>query len=87
MVRACLLKNYENGTKRENMLAIRTKQVHAMPSSSEMVQILKSLCPAFQAFYHAKVDMLRLISRDRRENEHEYKVHGQGGGGCATKEA
>ena len=70
MVRAFLLKNYENRTKGENRLAIRTKQVHGMSSSSEMVQILKSPCPAFQAFHHAKVEMLKFISRNRRENEH-----------------
>ena len=52
-----------------------------------MVQIFKSPCLAFQAFRHAKVEMLKFISRNRRENEHKYKVHGQGGGGCATKEA
>ena len=70
MVWAFLLKNYENRTKGENRLAIRTKQVHIMFSSSEMVQILKSLCLAFQAFHHVKVEMLRFISRNRRENEH-----------------
>jgi hypothetical protein len=52
----------------------------------EMVQVFKSLCPAFQAFRHAKVEMLRFISLNRCGNEHEFKVHGQGGGGCATKE-
>ena len=92
MVWAFPLKNYKNRTKGENRLAIRTKQVHVLSSSSEMVQILKSLCPAFQAFHHAKVEMLRFISRNRRENEHyyklhKYKVHGQGCGDCATKEA
>jgi hypothetical protein len=70
MVRAFLLKNYQNRTKGENSLAIRTKQVHGMLSSSEMVQILKSLCPALQASHHAKVEILRFISRNRLENEH-----------------
>ncbi|MDA8716860.1 hypothetical protein N9M78_02765 [Alphaproteobacteria bacterium] len=62
--------NCENRTKGENGLVIRTKQVHYMYSLPEMVQIFKSLCPAFQAFCHAKVAMLKLISRNRRENEH-----------------
>ena len=69
------------------MLAVRTKQVHNIHSSPEMVQIFKSPCSAFSAFCHAKVEMLKFISRNRRENEHKYKVHGQAGGGCATKEA
>ena len=63
----------KNGTKGENRLAIRTKQVHNMYSLTEMVQILKILCLAFQAFRHAKVEMLKFISRNRRENEHQYK--------------
>ena len=54
---------------------------------SEMVQIFKSPCLAFQAFRRAKVEMLKFISRNRRENEHNINVHGQGGDGCATKEA
>ena len=87
-----LLENRENRTKGENRLAIGTKQVQDEASKSEMVQISKSLSPAFQAFHHAKVEMLRLISRNRRDYEHwyklhGYKVHGQRGGGCATKEA
>ena len=91
MVWAFLLKNCENGTKGENRLDIRTKQVHDVYSLPELVQVFKSLCPAFQAFRHAKVEILKFISRNRRENEHQYKciiikVHGQGGGGCATKE-
>ena len=62
-----------------------------------MVQISKSLSPAFQAFHHAKVERLKFISRNWRDYEHrykcmnikcmDYKVNGQGGGGCATKEA
>jgi hypothetical protein len=40
---------------------------------TEMAQIFKNLCPAFQAFRHAKVEMLKFISRNRRENEHQYK--------------
>ena len=87
MVRAFFLENCENGTKGENRLAIRTKQVHTMCTLSEMVQIFKSPCLAFQAFCRVKVEMLKFISRNRRENEHKHKVHGQGGGGCATKEA
>ena len=92
MVLSFLLENRENGTKGENRLAVRTKQVHTISSLSEMVQIFKSHCLAFQAFCRAKVEMLKFISRNRRENEHQYKcinikVHGQGGGGCATKEA
>ena len=87
MVRAFLLENRGNGTKGENRLAIRTKQVHNMCTLSEMVQIFKSPCLAFQAFRRVKVEMFKFISRNRCENEHKYKVHGQGGGGCATKEA
>ena len=91
MVRAFLLEIGQNRTKGENRLAIGTNQVHGKGPKPEMVQIFKSLSPAFQAFHYAKVERLRFICRNRRENEqrykHEYKVHGQGGGGCATKEA
>ena len=73
MVRAFLLENRENGTKGENRLAVRTKQVHNMHSLPEAVQTFKSPCPAFQAFRHAKVEILKFISRNRRENEHQYK--------------
>ena len=72
------LKNYENRTKGENRLVIRTKQVHSTRSLPEMAQIFKTLCPVFQAFRHAKVGMLKFISRNRHENEYKYKVHGQG---------
>jgi hypothetical protein len=47
MVWAFLFENCENGTKGENRLASRTKQVHNMPSLPEMVQIFKSPCPVF----------------------------------------
>ena len=73
MVWAFLLENCGNGTKGENRLAVRTKQVHNTSPLPEMVQIFKSPCPAFQAFRHAKVEMLKFISRSRRENEHQYK--------------
>ena len=55
MVWAFLLENGKNRTKGENNLAIRTKQVQNSASLPEMVQIFKSLSPAFQAFRHAKV--------------------------------
>ncbi len=87
MVWAFLLENRENGTKGENRLEIRTKQVHSSYSLPEMVQIFKRPRLAFQAFRRAKVEMLKFISRNRRENEHNIKVHGHGGDGCATKEA
>jgi len=48
-----------------------------------VVKIFKSSC---QAFHRAKLEMLKFFSHNRRENELKYKVHGQGGGGCATKE-
>jgi hypothetical protein len=67
MVWAFILENRENGTKGENRLVIRTKQVHTMGPLSEMVQIFKSPCLAFQAFCRAKVEMLKFISRIRRE--------------------
>ena len=57
----------------KNGLAIRTKQVQNEQSIPEMVQILKSFSPAFQAFHHAKVERLKFISRNRRENEQRYK--------------
>ena len=87
MVWAFFLENRENGTKGENRLEIRTKQVHTMFPQSEMVRIFKSPCLAFQAFRRAKVETLKFISRNRRENEHNIKVHRQRGDGCATKEA
>jgi hypothetical protein len=64
MVWAFLFGNCENRTKGENRLAVRTKQVHNSYSLPEMVQIFKSSCPAFQAFRHAKVEMLKFISRN-----------------------
>ena len=70
MLWAFLLENCENRTKGENKLAIRTKQVQDVTSLPKMVQIFKSPCLAFQAFRHAKVEMLKFISRNRRENEH-----------------
>ena len=70
MVWAFLLENRENGTKGENRLAIRTKQVHTTYTLSEMVQIFKSPCLAFQAFHHSELEMRRFISLNRRENEH-----------------
>jgi len=70
MVWAFFLENRENGTKGENRLALRTKQVHIVSPLSEMVQIFKSPCLAFQAFRRAKVEMLKFISRNRLENEH-----------------
>jgi hypothetical protein len=73
MVWALLLKSCENRTKGENRLAFRTKQVHDTHLFPEMVQIFNSPCLAFQAFRHAKVEMLKFISRNRRENEHQYK--------------
>ena len=73
MVWAFLLEIGQNRTKGENRLAIRTKQVHDMSSLTEMVKIFKSLCPAFQAFYHAKVEILRFICRNRRDYEHRCK--------------
>ena len=89
---AFLLENLENRTKGENKLAIRTNQVHSVYCLREMVEIFKSLCSAIQALHHSKVGMRIFISLNRRENEHrdglyEHKVHGQGRGGCATKEA
>ena len=78
MVRAFLLENRENGTKGENMLAIRTKQVHAVRTLSEMVQMFKSPCLAFQAFCRVKVEMLKFISRNRRENKHNIKCMDRG---------
>ena len=78
MVRAFLLENRENGTKGENRLAIRTKQVHAVCMLSEMVQIFKSPCLAFQAFRRVKVEMFKFISRNRRENEHNIKCMDRG---------
>jgi len=78
MVWAFLLENRENGTKGENRLAVRTKQVHTMFPLSEMVQIFKSPCLAFQAFCRAKVKMLKLSSRNRRENEHNIKCMDSG---------
>ena len=78
MVRAFLLENRENGTKGENMLAIRTKQVHTMRTLSEIVQIFKSPCLAFQAFRRVKVEMLKFISRNRRENKHNIKCMDRG---------
>jgi hypothetical protein len=68
-----LLENRKNRTKGENRLAIGTKQVQDEASKSEMVQISKSLSPAFQAFHHAKVERLRFVCRNRRENEQRYK--------------
>jgi len=65
-----LLENRKNRTKGENRLAIGTKQVHDERLKQEMVQIFKSLSPAFQAFHHAKVERLRFTRRNRRENEH-----------------
>ncbi|MDC0650173.1 hypothetical protein N8Z70_04215 [Candidatus Puniceispirillum sp.] len=62
-----------NGTKGENKLAIRTKQVHAMHSLPEMVQILKSLLSEFLAFHHAKVEMLKFTSCNKRDYEHRCK--------------
>jgi len=41
------LENCRNGTKGENMLAIRTKQVHNIYLLPKMVQIFKSLYSAF----------------------------------------
>ena len=68
MVRAFLLENRENGTKGENRLVIRTKQVHDVSLLSEMVQIFKGPYLAFQAFRRVKLQMLKFISRNRREN-------------------
>ena len=68
MVWAFLFGNCENGTKGENSLAIRTKQVHDVSLLSEMVQIFKGPYLAFQAFRRAKLQMLKFISRNRREN-------------------
>ncbi|MDB9890815.1 hypothetical protein OAD74_05490 [Alphaproteobacteria bacterium] len=81
------MQNRENGTKGENRLAVRTKQVHTMLSLSGMVQIFKSSCLAFQAFRRAKVEILKFIIRNRCENEHNIKCMDRGGDGCATKEA
>jgi hypothetical protein len=78
MVWAFLFGNCENGTKGENSLAIRTNQVHNVSSLSEMVQIFKSPCPAFQAFRRVKVEMLKFISRNRRENKHNIKCMDRG---------
>ena len=78
MIWAFLLENRENGTKGENRLAVRTKRAHNSYSLPEMVQIFKSSCPAFQAFRHAKVEMLKFISRNRRENEHNIKCMDRG---------
>ena len=78
MVWAFLLENCENRTNGENRLAVRTKQVHTMFPLSEMVQIFKSPCLAFQAFRRAKVEMLKFISRNRRENEHNIKCMDRG---------
>ena len=60
------------------MLAIRTKQVHAVRTLSEMVQIFKSPCLAFQAFRRAKVEMLKFSSRNRRENKYNVKCMDRG---------
>ena len=78
MVWAFFLENRENGTKGENRLAFRTKQVHDMFPLSEMVQIFKIPCLAFQAFCRAKVEMLKFSSRNRRENEHNIKCMDMG---------
>ena len=78
MVWAFLVEDCENRTKGENRLAVRTKQVHSSYSLPEMVQIFKTSCPAFQAFRHAKVEMLKFISRNRRENEHNIKCMDRG---------
>jgi hypothetical protein len=68
-----LLEDRKNRTKGENRLAIGTKQVQGEEPKPKMVQIFKSLSPAFQAFHHAKVERLRFICRNRRENERRYK--------------
>ena len=68
-----LLENQKKRTKGENILAIGTKQVHCEGLKPKMVQIFKILSPAFQAFYHAKVERLRFICRNRRENEQRHK--------------
>ena len=78
MVWAFVLENRENGTKGENGLAVRTKQVHTMFPLSEMVQISKSTCLAYQAFCRAKVEMLKFSSPNRRENEHSIKCMDRG---------
>jgi len=54
MVWAFFWKITKNGTKGENRLAIRTKQVHYMVSLSEMVQILKAFVRHFRRFITPK---------------------------------
>ena len=78
MVWAFLLENRENRTKGENRLAVRTKQVHTMFPLSEMVQIFKSHCLAFQALCRAELEILKFSSRNKRENEHNIKCMDRG---------
>ena len=72
------LEDRKNRTKGENRLAIGTKQVQGEEPKPKMVQIFKSPCLAFQAFRRAKVKILKFISRNRRENEHNIKCMDMG---------